>query len=579
MIIYRILRVLAMLTVMATTGEVSSKESKDFQLTGSVLITHYLQPELDLEVSISSGQEFEILKSEDSSQSIVINPKLDFQSTTLLRAGDPTEMMAYGDLIDNFNYEFSRESNDVVTGTDVDGNTIKLIRNRNKKTIEDLGFEPSDIDPSKQLPDLIYECESTSGEKGRGCLFITPHQSKEITSLHLPVLRGEYSPTSFYHWNLKSQPKFGEPALENVIVLKPAKTIGKFGDITLQAGSRHFFRTEGNPIPSSNFRLAKGQDGGIIGKSKLGDIELYPLKPSDKNTEIDRRSIDRNPVGRYEWKMKNGQSGKGLLKPLPSNPGTISVRAGEPTILTVHGAFDTEKDYNYHWETTHGEIIGPERRKNPNKGQRVNFIPKKDYVGVAVIDFSASLNGQKMGSYQFRIPILPARERVIIKKVTKEDNRLTVQGYIENLDNPTDYKIAVYLHSDVYYAAPPSHIIDLLEGNRFAFSVTTKPAVNRFVVHLIHKDIDPDDSEHCQRITPNGKIVKGQCSGIYDHFYYTKARIPFAINGTDSLAFASYPLLDDNQHHDPQIQYLLNRFCKVPVQFKNDSPRRPKGKT
>ena len=221
---------------------------------------------------------------------------------------------------------------------------------------------------------------------------------------------------------------------------------------------------------------------------------------------------------------------------------------GEATILTVGVSFPT--DTVFRWNTRQGTIAG--------KGLRVNFIPR--VAGIATIQFSAEQGGKVIARRRFSVQVDPGGPQLMIDRIFEEDDgRMIVHGHTESLSNPEEYNVAVYVHGDVYYKARDRHVFKLNYEGRFAFSVDISPVIDRMVVHLIRREVNPDAPEGCQNAWQR---IPGQCNG---HFNKYGLRVPLKAGDDGSLAVVVHHFLGKNEHSDKQIQNLLNRFVKIPM--------------
>ena len=521
---------------------------------GLVLTTRYLEPELNTEVSIPENREFKVFEEPDRPyQRVVVNPNTDnadFRESALFRAGDPTELLAYGSQrIPDEDYKLSTEGTDLLVGNLNGEKKLYITRNKQKYPLAHYNLHKKDDSNKELIPDLWYG--ESLGEP-EGYLIIKPHEKKEITSLTLKTIVGDYTPHRFYEWNERCRKRFGEANFVNILAFIPPKGVKKLGRLELTHGQTYFFLADGDPIPA-DVAYKIHADGGDIqnGMGRDTTIEFLPndMPFSQKRSFPETSSGDI--VVRYRWESKSGYAGTGLLRKLSGGVGTVRIEEREPTVLTVLGDFDPNIDYQYTWETPDGKIAG--------KGQRVNFTPNlaKNSTGIATVQFSAHKDGELCAAYTFSIPVSLPRERIVLTKVVQEDYRVIIRGRVENIANPNDYQIAPYVYSDISYEIRGKNIFSLDEEGKFAFQVETNPSLDRLLVYLF----------------PRTRTEKSFAKeGVfYDHFYNTKARLDFEIDGQKSLAFTSYHFHGQEKHSDPQIQYLLNRFCKVPVRFKGTS--------
>ena len=499
-------------------------------------------------------REFKVFQEPDRPyQRIVVKPNTDnpdFQGSALFRAGDPTELLAYGkQKIPDEDYQLSTDGTDILICS-LDGEKkLYLTRNRQKYSLAHYNLHNDDSNKDL-IPDLWY---GENPVEPQGYLIIKSHERKEITSLTLKTIAGDYTPNRFYEWNERCRERFGEAKDVNILSLIPPTRVKRLGQQDLKHGQTYFFLVDGDPIPTDvGYKIHYDDRGEIqsgVGRDTTVEFQLDELQNS-QNRSLPENS-DEDFVVRYRWKSKSGHSGTGFLRKLSGGVGTVRIEEREPTVLTVLGNFDPNTDYQYTWETTDGEIAG--------QGQRVNFTPRlaENSTGLAIINFSAHKDSELKAEYTFTVPVSAPRERVILTKVFHEDNRVIVRGHVENVTNPNNYQIAVYIHSDISYEIRGKHIFSLDEEGKFVFQVETNPSLDRLVVYLF------------PRTRTDKSIAK---EGVYyDHHYNTKARLDFEIDGQKTVAFTSYHFHGKETHEDRQIQYLLNRFCKVPVRFKGTS--------
>ncbi len=556
-----LLPLLLTFAAVATLRARAEDDQTDAGVRGSVLVTRYLEPDLDLtSVAIAPDHEVDISAVGPARQRLVVRPlksNTAFSDTTLFRAGATTEAMVYGPHIPPGTYTLATRDNDHVGATS-DAVTVEFIRNRVKRSVHDLvgnSIDGSGLGGSA-IPDMTYIWRRATGESGTGCVVITPHRHKEVTSRTLATIGGSFQPEAIFEWSKKCAGIFTAPATTNVVIIRPEQTMSGRNGLTFHAGATTSFVADGDTIPDHAYKLAVAENGDIVGKANGTELRLTREAVGSRYHAASSRTIIR-----YDWRTGDGNAGRGRLRPLPPQPGTITLRVGEPTILTVDVARDMDDGCEYRWQSEAGAVIG--------SGRRVNFIPT--VAGIATVQFAAYRDGARVSTFHFRLPVTPPRERIVFDDVRHMSDRLIVKGHVENLANIADYRIAAYRHSDLYYAIPGKHIFSMDQNGHFAFVAETKPDADRLVVMLIHKHLDPDDESHCFTVR-NGTRTHGACTGVYDQFYNTKARLPFSVNGDDVLAFETYHFLGSERHPDPQMQYLLNRFCKVQVQFKNTSP-------
>ena len=543
--------IFVILLLFVYTSEILSNQ---IPVSGSVLITRYLEPELNTEVSIPENREFKVFQEPDSAyQRIVIKPNAGnsaFKRNALFRVGDPTELFAYGQPIQDVNYRLESEGTDILRCQSQSDGVLYIQRNVQKYTLEHYGLHKNNVDKDL-IPDMWYGKERDNPE---GYLIIKPHDRKEITSITLKTIAGDYTPSRFYEWNERSRKRFGKAKDVNILVILAPAHAKRLGHQKMDPGQTYYLLADGDQIPAGigdKIELNdRGEIQGGVGGDGTVNFQSYNAREADNESAPEARI--GKIIAKYTWQLKNGQSGTGHLHILSGGVGTVRIEEGESTVLTVLGDFGSKIDYQYSWETTDGEISG--------QGQRVNFTPKltENTTGIATIKFSARKDGERVAEYTFNIPVLKRRERIILKKVVHEDNRVVVHGHVENITNPKDYQIAAYIHSDISYKIKGKHIFPLDGEGKFRFQADTNPSLDRLVVYLFPRSRGNQNS-----ITKEGVY--------YDHFYNTKARLDFEIDGQKSVAFTSYHFHGKEKHPDPQIQYLLNRFCKVPVRFKGTS--------
>ncbi len=220
------------------------------------------------------------------------------------------------------------------------------------------------------------------------------------------------------------------------------------------------------------------------------------------------------------------------------------VHAGEPIILTVHGV--TGSHFEYHWSSKHGTIFG--------QGLRVNFQPSREFTGNAIVEFSVTTNGNPILDYKFDIPVISPLPK-IYSEVTEhvDEGYAEVHGRIDTVATPKqmeDMRVFVYLNSLSRLTSPthPPMVLAIDSSNCFSGRVDLAGDVDRIVCQLANKNYQP---------TTDRLYV--------DHYHDSKAFLPFRLNETDSLAFSVHNLSQNQNHEDPQIQNLLNRFFASPI--------------
>ncbi len=240
-----------------------------------------------------------------------------------------------------------------------------------------------------------------------------------------------------------------------------------------------------------------------------------------------------------------------------------SIRADQAAVLTVWAEFP--EGARYRWQSPDGHIRG--------SGGRVVFRPHKDFSGRAKVMFMAAKDDRLLCRQTVSLDVHPRDPTVIIQEVIKRAKGFRlVRGQVEGLKRPENYAVAVYLHSDVYYRLRKRHIFPLNENAEFSFRAHVGPKIDRMVVHLIRKGLDPDAPGGCQNPWAD-KPQAGQCTGFFDYHVPTKSRVPLKLDGERSLAFAVHHFMGTERHPDPQVHNLINRFSKHAIVGASESAR------
>ncbi len=230
-----------------------------------------------------------------------------------------------------------------------------------------------------------------------------------------------------------------------------------------------------------------------------------------------------------------------------------SLRSGESAIITVEA--DVRPGWRIRWRSASGVIGG--------EGLRVNFTPNPGFIGSARIHFEAGPSDRSELAGQFSIEVGPPWPKLVLHQVDdSRPGRITVRGRAEGLQYPENHRVAAYVHADIYYKLRGNHVFSLDDAGEFQFSTGRGPSLDRLVVHLIEKGVDPNGPEHCQNLRDR---VPGQCTGHFDQVRGSGARLPLRMDVAGSLAFASYPFRGSRRHGNPQIQFLLNHFSPTPI--------------
>ncbi len=218
----------------------------------------------------------------------------------------------------------------------------------------------------------------------------------------------------------------------------------------------------------------------------------------------------------------------------------LPVRAGEPVILTIHGAYGTQFDYR--WTTQHGTIFG--------KGMRVNFQPFKEFSGTAIVEFALLAKNKIILNYQFSIPVIIARPKICVD-VIEHDNgcHIDIQGHLRDpfIVAPEDLRIVVYPNSVRRLQTPI--ILPLDQDRRFSATVTVDPSTDRLLFQLAHR--------HFQLEDPGRLFV--------DCYHNTKAYLPFRLNDNNSFSYTLHHRPLKHTHQNQQIESLLNRFLRTTI--------------
>ncbi len=231
-----------------------------------------------------------------------------------------------------------------------------------------------------------------------------------------------------------------------------------------------------------------------------------------------------------------------------------SVRAGETVTITVNESLSPNAKIR--WTSTTGVIGG--------RGLRVNFTPGPDFVGTATVLFETRVGNRVDLVGRFSVGVQRRRPKLVLHKIeSKRPGQVIVHGRAEGLANPKKHRVAAYVHSDVFYKLKGHHVFPLDDSGAFRFKARQGPSLDRLVVHLIEKNVDPNGPEHCP----------GTCVGHFDRARGSGARVPLRMDSEGSLAFASHSFRGSRDHQDPQIRFLLNHFSLTPLRGAPKSAR------
>ena len=521
----------------------------------SVRITTYFAPQISRTQTIPDGQELVVEEAASGVSNVLVRPNALLSGVGYFLENEITTLTAYGDAIPDLPYALSSEPEGqsvrvVATAPTV---TMTIRRDASRASLDKLvladGTELTFTDPV--TPDLTYEWQAGNGQRGAGVLVINAEQTNELTSLTQQTIAGTFLPAMVYEWRENNRAVFGEPDTTNIVAFAPNRSNPLFEQTPdLPAGQVSFFRATGDAIPALPYRLSSAPEGKVFAESALARVELTPCAQA---------------IFCYQWQQETA-SGSGELHRVDDAQGSVRIRAGEPTLLTAKFGVAIGDDIRVEWTADNGTFLG--------EGVRVAYIPHVDFTGVALVQCKLMRGDELVAERGFELPVSPARKRLVLTSVKREGKRLVVHGRSENLANPTDFKVAAYFHSDIYYPTPDNHIVPLEADGRFVFSSTPRDDTNRLVLHLVRNDVDPDDETHCQNpwLSPP---IPGVCTGTFDFFYNAKARVPLKINDTDSLGFATYHIAETPTHVDPQVRFLQSRLSETPVMFPGTPSNNP----
>ena len=525
-------------------------------LTRAVRLTEHFVPQIAPTTAVPSDRQVVVTQDARAITTVRVRPIEPLPGVGFFVAPETTVLTGYGDPLPDLPYELSAvtEGSSVHVVGIAPSVTVTIRRSANgsvdRLALAD-GGEIVFADPLQ--PDLSYHWRSDSGESGSGLFVITAQRTNELTSITRQTIEGEFTPPMLYQWRENNRAVFGSPGAAHIVAFSPDPRNELFeGSDLVPAGAVTFFRATGDPIPSLPYTLSSDTEGGILAESPLGSVQL-------------KRCQDA--VFCYGWQTSSS-SGAGQLHQVDDVGGTVRIRAGEPTVLTAKFGRNIGADPTYSavWHSDNGTFLG--------EGLRVAYVPHVDFVGVAIVRCRLMQGDQVVGERVFTLPVSPARARLVLTSVISEGDEVVVQGRSENLSNPAEFKLAAFFRSDIYYPVPDNHIIPLQADGRFRFTVSPRADANRLVIHLIRNDVDPDDENHCQNPWQRPP-VRGVCTGTFDFFYNSKARVPLLLNDTDSLAYVSHRFTPTPTHSDPQLRFLQSRLSEVPVLYPGTPTNNP----
>ncbi len=518
----------------------------------SIRLTQYFEPQVvvsNLNGAVPDGREVSVrsLGAESLGQ-VLVRPQAALDGVGLFLANETTILTSYGDQIPDLAYVLTVERLDDgyrVVGT-ADSGTLNMTRisSREPRSSAELENGEEMVFQKPLIPDLSYEWVAANGQRGKGLLVVSPSSTSEMTSIVHNAIRGDFAPPVFYEWRENNRKAFGPPEATNVLLIAPDRSNPLYQDrLGIPPGVVSYYKAEGDAIPALPYRLRTESDGSLVAETALGQVDIN----SCGNGKLC-----------YTWKTSEGE-GKGQLVRLTQDVGTVRVRAGEPTVLTAHLERAPLPGDVLEWHAEHGTILG--------EGQRIGYVPATDFSGMDRVRFLVKRGKLIVEERLFRLPVSPIRKRLIVTEVLRQDGHIVMRGRAENIADPGLFKVAAYFHEDVYYPVSQNHVLPLQPDGRFVFEAKAGPEVDRVVLHLIRDNVDPDDEQHCQnpwRSPP----VPGQCTGVFDFFYNSKARVPLEINDTDSLAFVSFPLEEESKQADPQLAFLERRISKTRLLYR-----------
>ncbi len=527
----------------------------------SVRLTEYFEPQIvvsSASIPMPEGREVVVRSLESSTMSqVLVRAQSALDGVGLFLANQTTALTAFGDPIPDLPYSLSVQR---------DGDETQVVATADEATLRLTRVDSRDPHPSVELangeevrfqqaliPDLTYEWVAANGHRGKGLLVVLPSATSELTSLVRDFIQGDFAPPLLYAWRENNREAFGAPETTNILLMVPDRGNPLYQDtLDIPAGVVTYFKADGAPVPALPYRLRTETDGSLVGEAALGRITMSRCGECGSGPGPCTAQVC------YAWQTPDNE-GRGRLVPLTQDVGTVRIRAGEPTVLTAHLDDPPASTDTIEWHAEHGTILG--------EGQRVGYVPASDFAGVDRVRFSVTRGKTVIEERLFRLPVSPIRKRLVLSEVLPQNDRIVVRGRAENISDPSGFKVAAYFHEDVYYPVGQNHVFPLQEDGRFVFTAKPGPEVDRLVLHLVREDVDPDDEEHCQnpwRVPP----VPGQCTGVFDFFYNSKARVPLEINDTDSLAFVSFALEESSDQVDPQLAFLERRISNTRIRYR-----------
>ena len=220
---------------------------------------------------------------------------------------------------------------------------------------------------------------------------------------------------------------------------------------------------------------------------------------------------------------------------------------GVPVIVAANPELDLR--YQVVWHSEHGVFQG--------QGTRVNFIPNAPgqavQVSANVFDDSV-LCSTKVASLEVKPPMFTSIQINAVKQNT--DGSVVVEGLVKDLPQG-DWKLVAFEYDDVgiFDRLKQANIQGAGPQVRFSLSLHDFSTSKDIHLMLVDQQINPNTPKYC---------FTGRCFSKYTTDF-TKKRLPFSIDHEQVLASAVVPIPPRVQHHNPQIQYILNAFSSTPV--------------